>query len=202
MKKKSKEELAIIGLLSVVFVVVLYIYFTPITLFDFGAFAGNLPEFEFEDMTDFQRFAIVVTVLYDMLPTLAQQFSIGAITIQLIQSGFSPLLLGVVSVFALLGGQMILYGLGLIFKKFHHGINKSGFGNIAGHNHLLHKYHFLIYLIVPFVGILGDIVMVGSGHQRIRLIKIVPFLLIGNAISVTRWLAPAMFQLELGSMFT
>ena len=199
MNKRTKEEWTIIAGLSVVFVVVLYIFFTPITLFDMGAFSGALPELE---VTEFQRFGILVTVAYDMLPTVAQQFSIGAITVQLMQSGFDPLTLGIIATFALLAGQIVLYGLGMILKKFHRGSKKGGFGDIAGKNHYLHKYHFLVYLIVPFVGILGDAVMIFSGHQRIRLIKIIPFLLIGDAISTTRWLVPYMFQLELGSLFT
>ena len=142
---------------------------------------------------NFTRFALAVQFGYDMLPTLAQQFTISAITVQLLMTGFSPLVLAVLSAIALLIGQMILYVVGMVIKK----VRKGSIGNIAGHNHFLHKYHFLVYFSIPFIGILGDAGMVYSGHQRISPLKIIPFLFLGNLASTCRWLIPTLAELEI-----
>jgi membrane protein YqaA with SNARE-associated domain len=143
---------------------------------------------------DFTKFALAVTFAYDMLPTVAQQFSISAVTVQLLLTGFSPLLLAIISAVGLLTGQMILYVVGMVIKKVH----KGSFGDIAGHHHFLHKYNFLIYFMIPFVGILGDGAMLYSGHQRISPLKIIPFLFIADLASTARWIIPTMGELEIG----
>lgn len=185
--KRSTEEWGIIGGLSVVLVVVVVIAYADI--FRFFSVIGVL--------SDFQVFAILASLGYDMLPTIAQQFSLGAIHTELLQSGFDPNLFVVLTAFALLGGQLILYFIGIFIRKVH----KGSIGNIAGKNHFLHKYHFLVYLIVPFVGIIGDLAMIYSGHQRINLLKIIPFLLIGDFISSARYIYPAVVQLEVSKLF-
>ncbi len=192
--KKTNEELAIIGVLIFVLSISVVIYFSDITLYSLG---DNLPELETimpTELTEFQQFAILIGVGYDMLPTVVQQFSIGAIQTQLLQSGFSPHILVVITAFALLGGQMILYVVGMFVRKIH----KGSIGNLASRSHFLHKYHFLIFAIVPFIGILGDAVMLFAGHQRASPLKIIPYLLIGNAVASARWIYPAMAQLEFG----
>lgn len=152
--------------------------------------------FTYNDL-DFQTFALMVIIGYDMLPTVAQQFSIGATTTQLLQDGFNPIILSLVSAFALLVGQMVMYGIGIIIRK----IRKGSIGDLASKNHFLHKHHFLIYLIVPFVGILGDAVMLYSGHERISPVKIIPYLLIANFFSSLRWILSAIGQIEIAQLF-
>lgn len=172
---------------------------------DLGHDVSNLPEFEFmnvpTELSEFQQFALITIFAYDMMPTIAQQFSISAISTQLLQTGFDPILLTVIVSFALLAGQMILYLVGVIFKKLHHGVSKKGFGGAIFGNKFFHKYHFLIYLIVPFTGILGDAVMLYSGFARINPIRIIPFLYISNLASSARWIFPAMAQLEISKLF-
>ena len=185
--KRTSEEWTIIGGLSVVLVVVVLLAYSDI--FRFFSFVGVL--------SDFQVFAILASVGFDMLPTIAQQFSLGAIHTELLQSGFDANLFVVITAFALLGGQLILYVVGIFIRKVH----KGSVGNIAGKNHFLHKYHFLVYLIIPFVGIIGDLAMIYSGHQRISLLKIIPFLLIGDFISSARYIYPAVVQLEVSKLF-
>ena len=182
MNNKPKKEI-IVALAILVFVVVFinfnynYEPFSAMTFFD------DPMELNLEIPDDnFTRFALAVTFAYDMLPTIAQQFSISAITVQLLMTGFSPIILAVISAIGLLAGQMILYLVGMFVKKVH----KGSFGNIAGHNHFLHKYHFLIYFSIPFVGILGDFAMIYSGHQRINPIRIIPFLFLADLASTAR----------------
>ncbi len=192
MDTKPKEEIiAVLGIALIVLLVLNFGYgFEPFLPFEESLEQINL---DIPD-NDFTKFALAVTFAYDMLPTIAQQFSISAITVQLLLTGFSPLILAIISAIGLLAGQMILYGVGMVIKKVH----KGSFGDIAGHNHFLHKYHFMIYFMIPFVGILGDAGMLYSGHQRINPIRILPFLFIADLASTARWILPTMGELHIG----
>ncbi len=191
MNSKPKKEIVI--LLSIALFAVVYLAFqNPQSIQMKDTFFGDI-NFDIPD-TDFVKFALVVSFAYDMLPTIVQQFSISAITVQLLLSGFSPVLLTIISALGLLAGQMILYGFGMFVKKIH----KGSIGNIAGGHHIFMKYHFLIYLIIPFVGILGDAGMIYSGHQRINPIRIIPFLFIANIGSTARWVIPTVAELKIG----
>ena len=193
MNSKPKKEI-IVALAILVFVVVFINFSYGYEPFSAMTFFDNPMELNLDIPDDnFTRFALAVTVGYDMLPTIAQQFSISAITVQLLMTGFSPIILAVISALGLLAGQMILYLVGMVIRKVH----KNSFGDIAGNNHFLHKYHFLIYFAVPFVGILGDGAMLYSGHQRINPIRIIPFLFLANLASTARWILPTMAELEI-----
>ena len=193
LNNKPKKEI-VIGLTILLFVVVFINFSYGYEPFSAMTFFDEPMELNLEIPDDnFTRFALAVTFAYDMLPTIAQQFSISAITVQLLMTGFSPIILAVISAIGLLAGQMILYLVGMFVKKVH----KGSFGNIAGHNHFLHKYHFLIYFAVPFVGILGDGAMVYSGHQRINPIRIIPFLFLADLASTARWIIPTVAELEI-----
>lgn len=194
MKSKPKQEIVIVLAVGIALAIILNV------LYDYEPFS-----FQFiQEITNveldliipddnFIRFALAVQFGYDMLPTLAQQFTISAITVQLLMTGFSPLIIAVLSAIGLLLGQMILYVVGMFVRKVH----KGSFGDIAGHNHFLHKYHFLVYFSIPFVGILGDAGMVYSGHQRINPLKIIPFLFVADLASTCRWLLPTLAELEI-----
>ena len=193
MNSKPKKEI-VIGLTILLFVVVFINFNYNYEPFSAMFFFDEPMELNLEIPDDnFTRFALAVTFAYDMLPTIAQQFSISAITVQLLMTGFSPIILAVISAIGLLAGQMILYLVGMFVKKVH----KGSFGNIAGHNHFLHKYHFLIYFSIPFVGILGDFAMIYSGHQRINPIRIIPFLFLADLASTARWIIPTVAELEI-----
>ena len=193
LNNKPKKEI-IVALAILVFVVVFINFNYNYEPFSAMFFFDEPMELNLEIPDDnFTRFALAVTFAYDMLPTIAQQFSISAITVQLLMTGFSPIILAVISAIGLLAGQMILYLVGMFVKKVH----KGSFGNIAGHNHFLHKYHFLIYFSIPFVGILGDFAMVYSGHQRINPIRIIPFLFLADLASTARWIIPTVAELEI-----
>lgn len=193
LNSKPKKEI-IVALAILVFVVVFINFNYNYEPFSAMFFFDELMELNLEIPDDnFTRFALAVTFAYDALPTIAQQFSISAITVQLLMTGFSPIILAVISALGLLTGQMILYLVGMFIRKVH----KGSFGDIAGNHHFLHKYHFLIYFAVPFVGILGDGAMLYSGHQRINPIRIIPFLFIADLASTARWIIPTVAELEL-----
>ena len=193
MNSKPKKEI-IVALAILVFVVVFINFSYGYEPFSAMTFLDNPMELNLDIPDDnFTRFALAVTIAYDMLPTIAQQFSISAITVQLLMTGFSPIILAVLSAIGLLAGQMILYLVGMVIRKVH----KGSFGDIAGNHHFLHKYHFLIYFSIPFLGILGDAGMVYSGHQRINPIRIIPFLFLADLASTARWIVPTMAELEI-----
>ena len=191
MDSKPKQEI-VIGL-AILFGVILYAVF----VLDYTPFETSFTYFDEELViaeTDFEKFALTVIFLYDALPTVIQQFSISAIGVQLLLTGFSPMILAIISALGLLTGQMILYGVGMFIKKVH----KGSIGNIAGKHHIFMKYHFLIYLMIPFIGILGDAGMLYSGHQRISPLRMIPFLFIADLASTARWILPTMAELEIG----
>ncbi len=190
MDSKPRKEIVII--LAVILV-------TTFALMMWGSEPFTIQSYQMLDQLDleipddnFTKFALAVTFLYDALPTIAQQFSISAISVQLLMAGFSPMILGLISALGILTGQMILYGVGMVLRHIH----KGSFGDIAGKHHFLHKYHFLIYLIIPFVGIVGDGAMLYSGHQRINPIKMIPFLFVADFASSMRWILPTLAELE------
>lgn len=190
MKEGPRIEIVII--LGILLAVVLYLNFVE-GYEPFLIVQENLQELEFPETNDFTTFALVTTFLYDAMPTIAQQFSISAIGVQLLMTGFSPIIFGIISALGLLLGQMILYTIGMFLKHVH----KGSFGNIAGSHHWLHKYHFIVFLMIPFVGIVGDAGMIYSGHQRINPLKIIPFLFIADVASTMRWILPTMAELEI-----
>lgn len=193
LNNKPKKEI-IVALAILVFVVVFINFSYGYEPFSAMTFFDDPMELNLEIPDDnFTRFALAVTFAYDMLPTIAQQFSISAITVQLLMTGFSPIILAVISATGLLAGQMILYVVGMFIRKVH----KGSFGDIAGNHHFLHKYNFLIYFAVPFVGILGDGAMLFSGHQRINPVRIIPFLFLADLASTARWILPTLGELEI-----
>jgi|TARA_B110000263_G_C15054431_1_gene394511 membrane protein YqaA with SNARE-associated domain len=194
MKSKPKQEIVLVLAVGIALAIILNVVY-DYEPFSFQ-FIQEITNVELDLIIpddNFIRFALAVQFGYDMLPTLAQQFTISAITVQLLMTGFSPLIIAIISAIGLLLGQMILYVVGMFVRKVH----KGSFGDIAGHNHFLHKYHFLVYFSIPFVGILGDAGMVYSGHQRINPLKIIPFLFVADLASTCRWLLPTLAELEI-----
>ena len=56
---------------------------------------------------------------------------------------------------------------------------------LAEADHLLHKYRFPIFLIAPFTGVFGDIIVFVAGAERIGFARILPFLLTGQFLRMT-----------------
>ena len=104
---KLKQEIVLLLAVGIGIAVILNI------VYDFEPFSFQyLTEMTSQELDltipddNFVRFALAVQFGYDMLPTLAQQFTISAITVQLLMTGFSPLVLAVLSAIGLLIGQM------------------------------------------------------------------------------------------------
>ena len=166
--------------------------------------AGNQFIFKFNDepiqiFQDFEEFAFIFTVLGEALPSFVKQFvSVGALGTQFLMiSRMNPFIFTAFLALGQLAGQIILYVIGMFVRKVH----KGSIGDLASKSHFLHQHHFLIYFAVPFAGVLGDAVLIYSGHQRINLLKILPFLYASNYLDNAKWVFTTIGQLELGNLF-
>ena len=172
-KMRVRKEIIIILLVLSLSVAIIFNFlgfdFHPQTL-------SELDYFTIIGINDFTSFALVVNFLYSVVPNTLQLLSISGITVRLLQSGFSPIVLGFVIAVGSLVSQLILYGVGLFFYR--HVRRKKG--DNASATHFLHKYHYLVFLIPSWTGSLGDLIMLVSGHERVNLIKAVPFLFSSN----------------------
>lgn len=168
--------------------------------------AGNQFIFKFTDSplqlfddVDFIEFALILSVLFEALPSVAKQFvSVGALNVRFLQSStMNPLVFTAILSAGQLAGQMGLYGLGMVIKK----VKKGSIGDLASKSHFLEKHHFLIYAIVPFAGVLGDAVVLYSGHERINPLKMIPFLYASNFVDNLKHVYMTVGQLELEGIF-
>jgi len=190
MLEKLHYRIVILGAL----IGAVYLWFNGIELFSLN----SSQPIEIE-LTGFEQFALLLSILGEMIPSVAKQFiSFGAIGIKLLMQGFSPIILGVILASAQTVGQMILYVIGMFVKQIH----KGSIGDLASKNHFLHQHHFLIYLAVPFASVLGDFVMLTSGHQRINPLKIIPFLFVSNLADNFKWIFTSVAQLEVADIVT
>ena len=167
---KARKEIVIIFLVLSLSIAIVF------NLIGFDFHPNPLGDFNFIDsMNDFTFFALLVNFIYGIIPNTLQLLSISGITVRLLQTGFSPFVLGFVIAVGSLLGQLLLYGIGLFFYKYVRKKNKS-----ADANHFLHKYHYLVFLIPSWTGSLGDLIMLIAGHERINLLKSLPFLFASN----------------------
>lgn len=186
MKENLKIEIIIgLGLLVAFFVLTSY-----------GEMLVLETGLEFEQMIidmgdNFTQFAVAMNFLYELVPQSFQVLGIGAIYVKALDSGASPMLFIIGGVVGKLISQLALYYVGF------YGLKALGKKSGAGASHFMHKYHFLVFLLPPFTGSLGDIIMVYAGAKKISLTKIMPILIIADVLDQVRWIVLTMGQLEL-----
>ena len=139
--KLRKEIVIVLLVLSLSVAIILNVYG-----FDFHPESWGDWDYVFvQGMEDeFVRFAVVVNFLYAIIPNTLQLLSISGITVRLLQTGFSPLVLGFIFAVGSLLGQLLLYSIGLFFYRH---VRKKKNGN-ADATHFLHKYHLTLKLKV------------------------------------------------------
>lgn len=187
MKEGLKLEI-IVGLSAIVGFFILTGFGEQLILWSHTEFANMVL-----DLGDqFTQFAVIINALYEIIPQTFQVVGIGAIYVKALESGASPLLFIIGGTIGKLVGQILLYYAG------HYGIRAFGKkSSFAGANHFMHKYHFLVFLLPPFTGSLGDIIMIYAGVKKIPLSRIMPILIIANILDQVRWIVLTMGQLEL-----
>lgn len=160
-------------------------FFTEITL----TLADFVAEVQIAMTDELVMFANVVNFLYEIIPQSFQILGIGAIYVKALETGISPALFIISGVGGKLIGQVLLFYFGAKILARH----KSSF---AGASHWMHKYHYLVFLIPPFGGALGDLIMIFAGQQKIKLTRILPILLIADVADQIRWVLWTYAQLE------
>lgn len=142
---------------------------------------------------NFSRLGILVIFFYELIPSTFRFITDSGFFVGLLQEGISPIMLILITASGKLVGYYILYMVGRGVSRVLKGKNKE----LAGAEHILHKYKFLVFAILPFLGSLGDLVMVIAGHERIGFLKVAPILLVSSIARVSIWIFPFMAQIQL-----
>ena len=145
----------------------------------------------------FAQFGIMAAFFYGFLPVTLMKLGITGIVVRVLDLGISPLFLVLFFALGRLIGQGILYAIG----RFVYRLLKGKDRELAVADHFLHKYKFLIYLLTPLLGSIGDLIMLVSGHQRIGFMKIAPVLYVGNVLSTALWIYWTVSTISLPELF-
>jgi len=132
----------------------------------------------------FVMVGILAIFFYEMIPTAFRLLGTTGFFIGLLREGFNPFVLILIAVVGRIAGWYILYLLGRFIYRIFKGKHRS----LADAGHFLHKYRLIVFFTVPFLGALGDLIMIIAGHQRIGFIKIVPFLFLSVIVRYSIWL--------------
>jgi len=114
--------------------------------------------------------------VWTIIPS-AKSIPVEILSFPLLETGVSPIVLVLMAWLGAVVGDYILYlagrGVFHIFKR------KSK--ELARADHILHKYRF-IFLVTPFLGLIGDTIVFVAGLERIGFRRLLPFILIGHLI--------------------
>jgi membrane protein DedA with SNARE-associated domain len=186
---------------AVIFIVVIAIGMQFNDVITFSNFIG-LNNFQESVMMLFEegfiQFGILAAFVYSFLPVTLMKLGITGIVVRILDLGVSPLFLVLFFALGRLVGQGILYAIG----RFVYRLLKGKDRELATADHFLHKYKFLIYLLTPLLGSIGDLIMLVSGHQRIGFMRIAPILYVGNVISTGIWIYWTVTTINLPALFT
>lgn len=195
---RKEIQIAIVG---VIFIIILFIGMQFNDILTFSNFIG-LNNFQesllllFED--GFAQFGMLAAFVYGFLPVTLMKLGITGIVVRVLDLNVSPLFLVLFFALGRLIGQGILYAIG----RFVYRVLKGRDRELVTADHFLHKYKFLIYLVTPLLGSIGDIIMLISGHQRIGFMRIAPILYVGNVISTGIWIYWTVATINLPALFT
>ena len=141
----------------------------------------------------FVRLGLLVIFFYELIPFTFRFITDSGFFAGLIQEGVNPIALIIITALGKLAGYYILYMIGRGISRILRGKDKE----LAGAEHILHKYKFFVFVAVPFLGSLGDLVVLIAGHERIGFLKIAPLLFISSILRISIWIFPFMAQLNL-----
>ena len=141
----------------------------------------------------FVRLGLLVIFFYELIPFTFRFITDSGFFAGLLQEGVNPIALILITALGKLTGYYILYMLGRGISRILRGKGKE----LAGAEHVLHKYKFFVFVAVPFLGTLGDLVVLIAGHERIGFLKIAPLLFVSSILRISIWIFPFMAQLEL-----
>ena len=189
--EKHKEytiPIALIGVFTIFIFTVGQQYVTE--LFDITHIAQDT-EILVEDVVNiFGTFAIL---LYGFVPSVLRIIGTTGFFIALFQDGVNPFILIGLGALGETLGSSVMYIVGRYIFRLLKGKHKE----LAPAEHFLVKYRLIVFYLIPFAGSLGDVAMILAGHQRIGLMKIIPFVLLGNFVRYGIWFMVTIGQLNL-----
>jgi len=145
-------------------------------------------------LTDnFVRLGISVIFFYELIPFTFRFITDSGFFVGLINAQINPIALLLITALGKLTGYYLLYLIGRFISRILRGKTKE----LASAEHFLHKYKFFIFVAVPFLGSIGDLVVLIAGHERIGFARIAPLLFFSSVLRTSIWLFPFMAQLQL-----
>ena len=180
-------------IIAVIFIFVL-VYLVGLSVIE-DVFSPDIFGFAGEKFLEdnFVRLGILVIFFYELIPFTFRFITDSGFFVGLLQAQISPIVLLLLVVLGKLTGYYILYIIGRGVSRILRGKNKE----LAGAEHILHKYKFFVFLAVPFLGSVGDIIVLIAGHERLGFARIAPLLFISSIVRTSIWLFPFMAQLKL-----
>lgn len=145
---------------------------------------------------NFIRLGLLVIFFYELIPFTFRFITDSGFFVGLLQGGINPLLLLLIVATGKLAGYYILYNIGKFVFRILRGRGKE----LAGAEHVLHQYKFFVFIAVPFLGSIGDLVILIAGHERLGFARIAPLLFTSSILRTSIWLFPFMAQLELPNL--
>ena len=117
--------------------------------------------------------------IWTVIPS-AKSIPVEILSLPLFEAGVSPVVLVLMAWGGAVLGDYILY---LAGRGVFHVIKRKS-KELARADHLLHKYRF-IFLVTPFLGIIGDSIVFVAGLERIGFRRLLPFVVIGHFVRFT-----------------
>ncbi len=143
----------------------------------------------------FATFGTFFVFVWTIIPSV-KTIPVEILSFPLLQSGVSPIALVLVAWLGSVAGDYILYLAGRgVFHVF-----KRTSKELARADHLLHKYRF-IFLVTPFLGIIGDTVVFVAGLERIGFRRLLPYVLIGQFVRFTLGMIALMGIIQIPEFF-
>jgi membrane protein YqaA with SNARE-associated domain len=138
-------------------------------------------------------FGALAILLYGFVPSLVRIIGTTGFFIALFQDGVNPFILIGLGALGETLGSSVMYIIGRYIFRLLKGKHKE----LAPAEHFLVKYRLIVFYLIPFAGSLGDVAMILAGHERIGLMRILPFVLLGNFVRYGIWFMVTIGQLNL-----
>ncbi len=142
---------------------------------------------------NFVRLGISVIFLYELIPFTFRFITDSGFFVGLLNAQINPIALLLITALGKLTGYYLLYLVGRFISRILRGRDKE----LASAEHFLHKYKYFIFVAVPFLGSVGDFVVLIAGHERIGFARIAPLLFFSSILRISIWLFPFMAQLQI-----
>ncbi len=143
----------------------------------------------------FATFGTFFVFVWTIIPSV-KSIPVEILSFPLLQSGVSPVVLVIVAWLGAVAGDYILY---LAGRGVFHVVKRKS-KELAKADHLLHKYRF-IFLVTPFLGIIGDTVVFVAGLERIGFRRLLPYVLIGHFVRFSLGMIALMGIIQIPEFF-